>query len=478
MAKPGRRTGLPEVEIIGSCGHRWTTTASGGSTTRCKVPECRRNQRVPIDRPRTAKEMERQQGAAEGAVSSPGTWPGSLPADPGALGPHEGSLCPQCSDGKVRWTVDRTGLLCPSCGHWAPPPASVEAARQAEEEAAREDRSEGGELVPALSDADVIRAEVEWEMTRERAARRFEALIRPLLDIPERYDSPENRDRASEMVVALRRLTTFCQDAENPARLQAVMEAGEKYRASAERWGELFAAALQEEEAEDEEDEEEDYEDAEVEEDDYEPGDFVPITIPKNLPAVSGGPQCGICIKNGRYGIWAVRRIAVSNQDGQVIHADLCASCLEALRRNVPNVVEMHSYRHDASAIPPIPSEQPRGGSFVVPERITHDLQPIPGRWCDYCGFAGIRTRGGTFPQAVASLEVWEEQRFHGQFWACAQHYQQYGTNTLPGWTVKTIERGLTKAQMFVLQRAIKAQETAAAAKARPADSTRRFFTR
>jgi hypothetical protein len=97
--------------------------------------------------------------------------------------------------------------------------------------------------------------------------------------------------------------------------------------------------------------------------------------------------------------------------------------------------------------VPPIPAVPPRpGASFTVPAHLTHQSSEIqPYRPCEYCSKAQIRTRKGTWPAAVAQLQVWEGQRFHGNHYACEQHLRQATEQPEPGWTVHIIERGMNR---------------------------------
>ena len=131
---------LPKITLTCTDGHQFATRAAGGRSVRCTV--CGKSKRVPVDRPRTAREAASyaapgggdHQDPAGAADTAPDParelaerweaetrWPGAVVPSPGRAGDE----CPEC-EGPLSWEPRRTLVYCPACQRVDLPPAVSE----------------------------------------------------------------------------------------------------------------------------------------------------------------------------------------------------------------------------------------------------------------------------------------------------------------------------------------------------------------
>src|ERR1035441_560984 len=108
---------LPEITLTCRDGHLFTTRAKGGITVQCKT--CGAPKRVPVNRPRTAREMSAATARREAQPPADGVAPGwaAEPARDGGSQLRTGrdsDTCQECGTGLL-WEPGRTVVYCPDC---------------------------------------------------------------------------------------------------------------------------------------------------------------------------------------------------------------------------------------------------------------------------------------------------------------------------------------------------------------------------
>jgi hypothetical protein len=108
---------LPEITLTCRDGHLFTTRAKGGITVQCKT--CGAPKRVPVNRPRTAREMSAATARREDqdpADEMAARWAAEPARDGGSQlrTGRDSDTCQECGTGLL-WEPGRTVVYCPDC---------------------------------------------------------------------------------------------------------------------------------------------------------------------------------------------------------------------------------------------------------------------------------------------------------------------------------------------------------------------------